>query len=92
MAKAVERSEGQERFRWALYIHRANLLRALLRAGSWAEAERIAIDVTPMVGMIASACTEGLLRRTVAHPETRPQTPSTLSDTLDYIGNRLAES
>ncbi|MGH3823352.1 MAG: hypothetical protein ACRDRA_11070 [Pseudonocardiaceae bacterium] len=92
LATAVERSQGQERFRWALYIHRANLLRALLRAGSWAEAERIAIDVAPMVGMIASARTEGLLRRTVAHPEARPQMPSTLSDTLDYIGNRLAKS
>ncbi|MGH3529366.1 MAG: helix-turn-helix domain-containing protein [Pseudonocardiaceae bacterium] len=92
LAAAVERSEGREHFRWALYIHRANLLRALLRAGSWAEAERVAIDVVPMVGMIASARTEGLLRRTVAHPEARPQMPSTLSDTLDYIGNRLEES
>lgn len=92
LATAVERSEGQERFRWALYIHRANLLRALLRAGSWAEAERVAIDIAPMVGMIASTRTEGLLRRTVAHPEARPQIPSTLSDTLDYIGKRLAET
>lgn len=92
LATAVEHSEGQERFRWALYIHRANLLRALLRAGSWTEAERVAIDITPMVGMIASARTEGLLRRTVAHPEARPQIPSTLSDTLDYIGRRLAEA
>lgn len=92
LATAVEHSEGQERFRWALYIHRANLLRALLRAGSWAEAERVAIDIAPMVGMIASARTEGLLRRTVAHPEARPQIPSTLSDTLDYIGKRIAES
>jgi hypothetical protein len=45
-----------------------------------------------MVGMTASACTEGLLRRTVAHPEARPQIPSTLGDTLDYIGKRIAES
>ncbi|MGH3783254.1 MAG: helix-turn-helix domain-containing protein [Pseudonocardiaceae bacterium] len=92
LATAVERSEGREQFRWALYIHRANLLRALLRVGSWAEAERVAIDVVPMVGMIASARTEGLLRRTVARPEARPQVPSTLSDALDYIGNRLAGS
>lgn len=92
LAAAVERSEHREHFRWALYIHRANLLRALLRAGSWAEAERVAIDVAPMVGMIASVRTEGLLRRTVAHPGERPQMPSTLSDTLDYIDNRLAQS
>ena len=92
LATAVERSQGWEQFRWALYIHRANLLRALLHVGSWAEAERVAIDVVPMAGMIASARTEGLLRRTVARPEARPQMPSTLSDTLDYIGNRLAGS
>jgi tetratricopeptide (TPR) repeat protein len=92
LATAVERSEGREHFRWALYIHRANLLRALLRAGSWAEAERVAIDIAPMVGTIASARTEGLLRRTLTRFETRPQMPATLSDTLDYIGNRLAES
>lgn len=91
LATAVERSEGQEHFRWALYIHRANLLRALLRAGSWAEAERVARDIAPMVGLIASVRTEGLLRRTAANPEARPQIPSTLSDTLDYIGNRLVE-
>jgi tetratricopeptide (TPR) repeat protein len=92
LATAVERSQGREHFRWALYIHRANLLRALLRASSWAEAERVAIDLVPMVGMIASARTEGLLRRTVARPEARPQMLSTLSDILDYIGNRLADS
>lgn len=92
LATAVERSEGREQFRWALYIHRVNLLRALLRAGSWAEAEQVALNVVPMVGMIASARTEGLLRRAVARPEARPQMPSTLSDALDYIGNRLAGS
>ncbi|MGH3973756.1 MAG: hypothetical protein ACRDS9_10595 [Pseudonocardiaceae bacterium] len=91
LATAVERSQGREHFRWALYIHRANLLRALLRAGSWTDAERVAIDVIPMVGMIASARTEGLLRRTLARPEARPRMPSTLSDALDYIGNRLAD-
>lgn len=90
LAVAVERSQGRERFRWALYIHRANLLRALLRAGSWDEAERVAVDVAPMVGEIASARTEGLLRRTVAHPETRPPLPSTLGDALDHIGGQLA--
>lgn len=88
LATAVERSEGREQFRWALYIHRVNLL----RAGSWAEAEQVALNVVPMVGMIASARTEGLLRRAVARPEARPQMPSTLSDALDYIGNRLAGS
>ncbi|MGH4007647.1 MAG: helix-turn-helix domain-containing protein [Pseudonocardiaceae bacterium] len=92
LATAVERSEGRECFRWALYIHRAHLLRTLLRAGSWAEAERIAIDIVPMVGTISSARTEGLLRRALTRPETRPQMPSTLSDTLDYIGNRLQKS
>lgn len=90
LATAVERSEGREHFRWALYIHRANLLRACLRAGSWSEAERIATDVAPMVGEIASARTEGILRRTVAHPEQRPTLPSTLGDALDYVSRRIS--
>ncbi len=89
LATAVERSEGRENFRWALYIHRANLLRAALRAGSWSEAERVATHVAPMVGEIASARTEGLLRRTVAYPEQRPALPSTLSDALDHIARRV---
>lgn len=89
LATAVERSEGHEHFRWALYIHRANLLRACLRAGSWSEAERVAVDVAPMVGEIASARTEGLLRRTVAHSQQRPALPSTLSDALDHIAQRI---
>ena len=50
------------------------------------------IDIAPMVGTISSARTEGLLRRTLTRFETRPQMPATLSDTLDYIGNRLARS
>jgi hypothetical protein len=91
LATAVELSQGREHFRWALYIHRANLLRALLRVSSWADAERIARDIVPMVGMIASARTEGLLRHTVTRLEAGPQMPSTLSDILDYIGNQLAE-
>ncbi len=90
LATAVERSEGREHFRWALYIHRANLLRACLRAGSWAEAERVAADVASMVGEIASARTEGILRRTVAFPEQRPALPSTLGDALDHIARRVS--
>ncbi len=89
LATAVERSEGREHFRWALYIHRANLLRAALRAGSWSEAERVATDVAPMVGEIASSRTEGILRRTVACPEQRPALSSTLSDVLDHIARQV---
>ena len=91
LATAVELSQGREHFRWALYIHRANLLRTLLRANSWAEAEQVARDIVPMVGMIASARTEGLLRHIVTRLEARPQMPSTLSDILDCISNQLAE-
>lgn len=90
LATAVERSEGREHFRWALYIHRANLLRVALRAGSWSEAERVAVDVAPMVGEIASARTEGILRHITTGPERRLELPSTLGDTLDHIGRRLA--
>ncbi|MEV0050686.1 hypothetical protein AB0H34_09365 [Saccharopolyspora shandongensis] len=90
LAAAVERSEGRDHFRWALYIHRANLLRASLLAGSWSEAERVAADVASMVGEIASARTEGILRRTVALPEQRPALPSTLSDALDHIAHRVS--
>ncbi len=88
LATAVERSEGNERFRWALYIHRANLLRACLAAGAWSEAERVAVTVAPMVGEVASVRTEGLLRRAGAHPH-RTTMPSTLSDALDYIGQQV---
>lgn len=89
LATAVEPSTAREHFRWALYIHRANLLRALLRAGSWTEAEQVALDLVPMVGEIASTRTEGLLRRTIAQPEARSTLPSTLGDALDHIGRRL---
>ncbi|MBA8825564.1 tetratricopeptide (TPR) repeat protein [Saccharopolyspora lacisalsi] len=89
LAKAVERSEGREHLRWALYIHRANLLRAALRASSWTEAEHVAIDLVPMVGEIASARTEGALRRITTGPERRPNLPSTLDDALDRIGGLL---
>ncbi|HEY4460303.1 MAG TPA: hypothetical protein VGN81_38695 [Pseudonocardiaceae bacterium] len=47
---------------WALYIHRAHLLRVLLAAGARQEAESAAIDLIPMVGTVASARTENLLR------------------------------
>ncbi|MGW3471557.1 hypothetical protein ACWDKQ_24565 [Saccharopolyspora sp. NPDC000995] len=90
LAAAVERSEGREHFRWALYIHRANLLRAYLRAGTWSEAERVAADIAPMVGEVASARTEGILRRTVAQPEQRPALPSTVGDALDHIACRIS--
>ncbi|MDQ4037230.1 MAG: hypothetical protein M3313_02480 [Actinomycetota bacterium] len=45
--------------------------------------------MAPMVGEIASARTEGLLRRTVACPEQRPALPSTLSDALDHIARQV---
>ena len=67
----------------------SNLLRVALRADSWSEAERVATHVAPMVGEIASARTEGLLRRTVACPEQRLALPSTLSDVLDHIARRV---
>jgi hypothetical protein len=88
---AVERSEGREQFRWALYVHRANLLRATLAAESWHEAERTAVAIAPMVGEISSSRTEGILRQTVTRFEgVRRHLPSTLSDTLEYISKRLA--
>ncbi|WP_433872365.1 hypothetical protein [Saccharopolyspora sp. CA-218241] len=90
LATAVERSTGREHFRWALYIHRANLLRAYLRAGSWFDAEQVAVDVAPMVGEIASARTEGILHRTVAIRDRPLSLPSTLSDALDHIARRIS--
>lgn len=87
---AVERSEGRDHFRWALYIHRANLLRALLRAGSWAEAERIARDVAPMVGEVASGRTEGILVEATAIGSAK-RSPSTLRDVLDHIRRAIPQ-
>jgi transcriptional regulator with XRE-family HTH domain len=89
LAEAVERSEGREQFRWALYIHRANLLRMLLRAASYGEAERVALDVAPMVGEIASARTEKLLLAVTAKLRPDMALPSTLGDTLRHIGRHL---
>ncbi len=89
LAAAVQRSEGREHFRWALFVHRANMLRASLAAGSWSDAERAAIDVAPMVGEVASGRTEGLLRRVVTHPQQRTGLPSTLSDALGHIAARV---
>lgn len=89
LAAAVEHSEGREHFRWALYVHRANLLRACLLAGCHSEAERVAAEIAPMVGEIASARTEGILRRLTANPEQRLALPSSLSDALDHITRRV---
>ncbi|MGW5050955.1 hypothetical protein [Actinokineospora sp. NPDC004072] len=89
LATAVERSVGREAFRWALYIHRANLLRASLRAGSWADAEAVAGDIVPMIGDVASRRTEEILRTTTARPQARPPLPSSLGDALDHIGALL---
>lgn len=47
---------------WASYIYRAYLLRTLLVAGARDDAEQIALDTLPMVGTVASARTEKLLR------------------------------
>jgi predicted NAD-dependent protein-ADP-ribosyltransferase YbiA (DUF1768 family) len=47
---------------WARYIHHAHLLRVLLAAGDRHEAEAVAADLVPMVGTVASARTEKLLR------------------------------
>jgi transcriptional regulator with XRE-family HTH domain len=90
LAEAVERSEGREQFRWALYIHRANLLRTLLAAGDRGEAERVALAITPMVGEIASARTEKLLLDVAAQPPRDSALSSTLQDVLVYIGQQLA--
>lgn len=90
LADAVERSEGREYFRWALYIHRANLLRALLRVESWAEAERVALDVAPMVGEVASGRTEGILTEATA-PRMARRAPSSLRDVLDHIGRAIPQ-
>jgi tetratricopeptide (TPR) repeat protein len=59
---AVEASAAHENLRWALYIYRAHLLRVLLEAGANAEAEPVAAALAPMVGTIAGARTEKLLR------------------------------
>lgn len=88
LASAVERSEGRDHFRWALYIHRANLLRALLRVGSWAEAERVARDVAPLVGEVASGRTEGILAEATRLAK---RAPSTLQDVLDHIRRAIPQ-
>jgi tetratricopeptide (TPR) repeat protein len=74
--KAVEGSPEP----WARYIHRAHLLRVLLAAGAHREAESVATDLVPMVGTIASARTEKLLRGL---------TP--VSDGLHEIRDRLSD-
>lgn len=92
LAEAVERSEGREHFRWALYIHRANLLRALLRAASYGEAERVALDLVPMVGEIASARTERLLAAVTEKLRPQMSLPSTLGDVLRHVDRQLGNT
>jgi hypothetical protein len=80
LAQAVEQSEGRDHFRWALYIHRANLLRALLRVGDWREADRVATALVPMVGEVRSTRTEGILTRLGS-----VSGPSSLTDLVRWL-------
>lgn len=89
LATAVQRAQGRPHLRWALYAHRASLLRACLRAGARAEAERVAEDLAPMVGEVSSARTEGILRRVTTRPEQHGALPSRLSDALEHIARRV---
>lgn len=72
-------------------VHRANLLRALLRGGSWQEADRVALDVAPMVGEIASARTEKALAGVAGKLRSAMSLPSTLGDALRDIGRQVGD-
>ncbi len=90
LATAVERSDGRRHLRWAAYIHRANLLRGCLRAGAHTEARRVAAEVAPMVGEVASPRTERVLVDAIPGRERRRALPTGLGDTLDHLADRLA--
>jgi tetratricopeptide (TPR) repeat protein len=83
--QAVDGSAAREDLRWACYIYRAHLLRVLLAAGALADAESVAVAIAPMVGTIAAARTEKLLR--ALPPD--PGLPSTLGDALRDIASGL---
>ncbi|HEX4222676.1 MAG TPA: hypothetical protein VHZ97_09965 [Pseudonocardiaceae bacterium] len=83
--QAVAGSAAREDLRWACYIYRAYLLRVLLAAGALADAESVAVAITPMVGTVAAARTEKLLRALPLNPKL----PSTLGDALRDIARRL---
>ncbi len=90
LSSAVDRAEGKERQRWALYIHRACLLDSALAAGTVVEAERAAVAVAPMLGQMNSARTENRLRRALSRTSRAPL-PSTLADVLDHLRHRLPQ-
>lgn len=89
LTKAVELADGHEELRWALYVHRANLLQASLAAGAWSDAENVAAAVLGMIGDVDSARTEGILRRVTSFPRRPPGLPSTLDDLLERIAREL---
>ncbi|MEU6132788.1 hypothetical protein ABZ805_26725 [Saccharopolyspora sp. NPDC047091] len=90
LAKSAEEAEQVVDYQWGLYIHRANLLDALLAAGDLPEAERAAAQIAPMVGQIASIATEQVLHRAIGRTAGTPL-PSTLSDALDHLRHRLPQ-
>ncbi|GAA3360316.1 hypothetical protein [Saccharopolyspora gregorii] len=90
LAKSAEEAEQVVDYQWGLYIHRANLLDALLAAGDLPEAERAAAQIAPMVGQIASIATEQVLHRAIGRTAGTPL-PSTLSDILDHLRHRLPQ-
>ncbi|MCA1188095.1 hypothetical protein LCD36_16820 [Saccharopolyspora sp. 6T] len=90
LAASAEGAEQVADYRWGLYIHRANLLDALLAARDLGEAERVAVRIAPMVGQIASGATEQVLRRALSRTSRAPL-PSTLADVLDHLRHRLPQ-
>lgn len=89
LASAVAQSDGREHFRRDSCIHRANFLRGVCVPRPGSRAELVAGEMAPMVGKVASARTEGPLRRTVAHRERRPMLPSSSGDALGYIAGSV---
>jgi transcriptional regulator with XRE-family HTH domain len=73
-----------------LYVHRAYLLEALIRLGSWPDAERTLLEVLPMVGAVGSARTVRVLRRVAAlTAQAGPAVPSTVRDAAGELQRRL---
>lgn len=64
---------------WARYIHRAHLLRVLLAAGARRDAEPVAVDLVAMVGTIAGARAENVLRALPPIGDALPEIRSRLS-------------
>ena len=82
--RAVDGSAQRADLRWALYLYRVHLLRVLLDAGAWADAEPVAVALVPMVGTIAGARADKLLRGLAP----AVGLPSTLGDALGEIRSR----